>query len=402
MKTIHCVLSLLLLVNIAYGQSNPVYSKLWGKNGEAWDKTRIPDFTEAGYKGGEQWPAYPVSVNIRRFGAKGDGSTDDTKAFRQAIAACKQQGALYIPAGTYLLTDSIIITKSRICLRGEGAGKTVLLFNKGLEQLYPLFGITNSHQTGWSWSGAMLLFSGTEQSGIEQLTVQFPDSTYDGHNFHERAYNAIGFSKNAHDGWIDHLQTINADIGIWIERSAHHITAQNWVLDFGPVRKAQKISGHHGVNIYGGHNLLQNFLVNGLYVHDLSVESEQSVFNVFRNGKGRDLCIDHHNHAQRNNLFTNLDMGEGTRLYVSGGNDTPRGVSFNETYWNLTARNDMDYCDHFNTDAMQSRNNVAVGIRTQKPSDTANSYGNWFETIDPGKLMPKDLYEAQRKLRRKK
>lgn len=401
MKMALCVLSL-LFVHLLQAQQKAGYSALWGKNGEAWDTTKIPDFTHAGYREGKPLPTYPVSVTITKFGAKGDGKTDDTKAFRQAIAACGKNGALYIPAGTYLLTDSIIVGKSGICIRGDGPGKTILFFSKGLEDLYPLYGITNSHQTGWSWSGAMLLFSNTTEAGIEKLSVQFPDSAYGGHNFHERAYNGIGFSNKAHDGWVDNVQTVNADIGIWIERSAHHITAQNWVLDFGPVRKAQKISAHHGVNIYGGYNLLQNFLLTGLYVHDLSVESTESVFNVFRNGKGKDLCIDHHNHAQAHNLFTNLDAGEGTRLYASGGNDTPRGVSFYETYWNITAKSFMDYCDHFNTEAMQSRHNVAVGIKTDKPSDTVNAWSNWFETIDPAVLVPKDLYDAQKALKKRK
>ena len=43
-------------------------------------------------------------VNIRSLGAKGDGSTDDTEAFRKAIAANR---AIYIPMGKYILSDTI-------------------------------------------------------------------------------------------------------------------------------------------------------------------------------------------------------------------------------------------------------------------------------------------------------
>jgi len=48
----------------------------------------------------------PQTVNVRDFGAKGDGVTDDGPAFRAAIAAARQKSApvrLVIPGGTYLI-----------------------------------------------------------------------------------------------------------------------------------------------------------------------------------------------------------------------------------------------------------------------------------------------------------
>ena len=45
-------------------------------------------------------------INVKDFGAKGDGSTDDTVAIRNAVAACS--GAqLYFPSGTYLVSGII-------------------------------------------------------------------------------------------------------------------------------------------------------------------------------------------------------------------------------------------------------------------------------------------------------
>src|SRR5689334_21202322 len=114
------------------------YSQLWGRNGERWDTTKIPDFTNSGYKQGKMpIPVYTSQIDVTKFGAVGDGKTDNTKAFRDAIRKCKKNQAVYIPAGTYLLTDSLVIGKSNICIRGAGAGKTKLFFSKGLEELYP-------------------------------------------------------------------------------------------------------------------------------------------------------------------------------------------------------------------------------------------------------------------------
>jgi hypothetical protein len=46
---------------------------------------------------------HQVSLNVKDFGARGDGLTDDTQAINQALSAAhKQARNLYFPAGTYL------------------------------------------------------------------------------------------------------------------------------------------------------------------------------------------------------------------------------------------------------------------------------------------------------------
>jgi len=44
-------------------------------------------------------------INVRNYGAKGDGTTDDTTAINNAIAACTNYSTLYFPAGKYLITS---------------------------------------------------------------------------------------------------------------------------------------------------------------------------------------------------------------------------------------------------------------------------------------------------------
>jgi hypothetical protein len=56
-------------------------------------------------------------ISVKDFGAKGDGTTDDTAAIRSAVAACS--GAqLYFPAGTYLVSG-IIDLVSNISIIGD-------------------------------------------------------------------------------------------------------------------------------------------------------------------------------------------------------------------------------------------------------------------------------------------
>ena len=65
-------------------------------------------------------------VSVKDFGAVGDGSTDDTTAFQNAIAYCQSSTpyggrALYIPGGRYKITSSLTISKEFITIFGDGA-----------------------------------------------------------------------------------------------------------------------------------------------------------------------------------------------------------------------------------------------------------------------------------------
>lgn len=67
-------------------------------------------------------------INVKDFGAKGDGTTDDTAAIQAAITYALTifpVPAVYIPSGIYRLTQQIISTKS-ICLFGDGIEQSQL------------------------------------------------------------------------------------------------------------------------------------------------------------------------------------------------------------------------------------------------------------------------------------
>lgn len=65
-------------------------------------------------------------LDVRSFGAAGDGVTDDTAAIQAAIDAVPAGGGLVrVPAGTYKLTDTLIV-RSGLVLAGDGMYATVL------------------------------------------------------------------------------------------------------------------------------------------------------------------------------------------------------------------------------------------------------------------------------------
>ncbi len=73
-------------------------------------------------------------LNVKDFGAKGDGVTDDTNAIQNAIHVCPVGGRVKVPAGTYWMRP--IVLKSHMTLElCEGA----TLLGDTCEEHYPIF-----------------------------------------------------------------------------------------------------------------------------------------------------------------------------------------------------------------------------------------------------------------------
>lgn len=78
-----------------------------------------------------------VRVNVKDFGAKGDGVTDDSAAFQAAITAAQARNSpVYVPASPapYLLGTSLVL--DGLAMHGEGAGsllKTSIASGAGLQ-----------------------------------------------------------------------------------------------------------------------------------------------------------------------------------------------------------------------------------------------------------------------------
>ena len=135
-------------------------SQLWGFAGEKWTPaSRLPDFSFAGYRRGEEPFRIPAaSISVTDFGAKGDGRSDDTAAFKSAIKAGAGK-VIHVPAGRFLLSDILRIETSNLVLRGAGAGKTIFVFTKSLETILPR-PVKNDGGTptsDWSWGGGLFM-----------------------------------------------------------------------------------------------------------------------------------------------------------------------------------------------------------------------------------------------------
>jgi len=86
-------------------------------------------------------------VNVRDFGATGDGNTNDSAALQRAIdevlfgnfalTTPRLRRVIHVPAGVYLITTSLKLP-SYIHLQGEGKGRTIIRQSSNLSPVFQL------------------------------------------------------------------------------------------------------------------------------------------------------------------------------------------------------------------------------------------------------------------------
>jgi hypothetical protein len=116
----------------------------------------IPNNAYAGYARGERpIPDVPAVVDVRSFGARGDGQTLNDATVRRAIDAAWAAGggAVRFPAGEFVFEDMILLHRDGVVLRGAGPGKTVLRFRRPLVEV---LGRTGGEVDQWNWTGGLI------------------------------------------------------------------------------------------------------------------------------------------------------------------------------------------------------------------------------------------------------
>lgn len=226
-----------------------------------------------------------------------------------------------------------------------------------------------------------------EEVGIEHLAFEFPDKPYLGH-FTEMGFNAIQMNGVAHS-WVREVRIRNADSGVLLGGSVF-CTVTGIVIE--AKRRASNplnATGHHGISLTSLDCLCTDFEFKTQFIHDLTV-SNGSVGNVFSRGKGPDMSLDHHKLAPYENLFSNLDLGKGERVFSSGGREKiGRHAGAGNTYWNLASRSNVEMPAGFGPARL---NFIGVKMRGRgKPDADAQ----WIESMRPGALEPADLHSAQ-------
>lgn len=113
-----------------------------------------------------------VTLNVRSFGAKGDGTSDDTKFIQAAILSCPKNGRVLIPQGTYRITSLFLKSNVNIEL---AEGTELLAFTERSmfpkwEGVIPLCDGSDDYNLG-TWEGNPLPMFTSIIAGVEVENV---------------------------------------------------------------------------------------------------------------------------------------------------------------------------------------------------------------------------------------
>jgi len=237
------------------------------------------------------------------------------------------------------------------------------------------------------WKPEIRAFDPTvTEVGVESLCFEFPTTPYLGH-FKEVGYNALSHNGCA-DCWVRDIRIVDADSGLF--PSAMFCTFQGIVFESSRPVDVSGSTGHHGLNFAGADDLFIDFDFRTQFIHDISVDGV-ATGNVSANGKGVDLCLDHHKRTCSENLFSNLDAGAGTHLWrCGGGGDLGKHCAARGTFWNIRARVPQTAPGpDFGPASMNF-----IALHTTDPTDI-NPEGRWFEAIPSAEITPQELHAAQ-------
>ncbi|MFC8828221.1 carbohydrate-binding protein [Streptomyces sp. NPDC057137] len=128
-------------------------------------------------------------VSATTLGVTPDDGSDDTAALNSAVGTAKSQGkGLWLPAGTYNISDHVNLTG--IALRGAGEWSTVLRGKDGKGGLFGRGG-TNT---------------------VQDFTIAGDVSYRDDANFHAAIEGDFGTGSTIQNIWIEHTK-----VGLWID-----------------------------------------------------------------------------------------------------------------------------------------------------------------------------------------
>jgi hypothetical protein len=228
------------------------------------------------------------------------------------------------------------------------------------------------------------------ESGLEGLTLEFPQTPYRGH-FTEEGFNGIALSGVAHC-WVRDVRMVNPDSGLFLQGWFN--TGVGVAVDSQRPPDRQGCTGHHGLSVGGADNWVTRFDLRTHFIHDITLTAQASG-NVFSKGRGQDLSLDHHRRAPYENLFTDLDAGVGSRLWMSGGGAAlGKHCGARGTFWGIASQRPLPPPPSgFGPVSLN-----VVGLASDAPARMSPA-GPWFEPIPPVRLHPRDLHLAQRSRR---
>lgn len=187
-------------------------------------------------------------VNVKDFGAIGDGVHDDTASFLQAIDSADKNGCiLLVPEGTYLIRRTLVFPKYSACknfvLKGLNKRMCTLLFDLDEGTAIDMQG-EDSDRIYASIENIRIESANTNQ--VDGITLKNNQNTKVLDNVHIQGfYNNIFINKN----WTLRLQDVTSVYALNCNLNMSNDVVNSLIIDGG------SYAGSKNINIYiHGHN----------------------------------------------------------------------------------------------------------------------------------------------------
>ena len=207
--------------------------------------------------------------DVRQFGAKGNGTIDDTEAIRHAVK--RGDGALFFPSGTYLISGTINIplgAKGPSAISGESGTSTVIMAGEG-----PTFRLAGAHQgTGDPGSVNPAVWNQERMPTVRNIALEGKNPNADG-------FELLGTMQSVFDGVMVrrmrhgiHLVKRNRNVVI-SNCHLYHNTGVGLYLDRVNLHQINVSNSHISYNRLGG------IRIEGSEVRNLQITGNDIEYN---------------------------------------------------------------------------------------------------------------------------
>ena len=196
------------------------------------------------------------SVSVKDFGAVGDGVTDDTAAIQLAVDSAGTSG-VYLPKGTYKVSDKINISAEGVTLVGAGRKATVI---RQTDSTKDVFNVTGNYFTSRSLSVVYV-----SQGAAGKTAFDFNGAFYScvSDVYVNKAGVGFKYSNSANSNQLNNFVVEDATTaGVWCFGTTANVIASNFqILNAnhtlcadGCIRLENSVEGCNFVNghTYGG------------------------------------------------------------------------------------------------------------------------------------------------------
>lgn len=299
----------------------------------------LNDFLAISHKTDGTLKGIENAVNVRDYGATGDGTTDDSSAIQAAINASSSGSVVFFPGGTYIIGTTVYLKSSRTY---RGTGRATVIKQKANTTLTYMLDILSSEP-------------------IPRTDMIIEDLFFDGDRAHNTAYTGgSGFTQNNGIRLFNCIDCTMRNVtvrhtgrdGVVLDGTGgdyDHTTAtchfyDLWLYDnarFGMSMEANSSDNHIydsdlGYNDYGGLNLVSGSnSVNGTaiwgtkYSHGLTVGASGNLIRncqVEGNAQHGVFITEYGDHTQiiSNKIYANGDNARSyDGIYINGSASRP-------------------------------------------------------------------------------